>query len=121
MTGAGTTVKVLDSSNGFTALTVSATVSAASALTTAELGTVSGTLDTTGANYGLTIGGGLTVSGASGVLRANASTVSVAGNVNVNNAAGYITSTAGGSWTAYGSWTNSSTSASWSFVAPITF
>src|SRR5256712_696394 len=121
MSGAGATVKLLNASNGFAALTVGGTVSAASALTTAGLVTVSGTLDTTGANYGLTIGGGLTVSGASGVLRTNASIVSVAGNVNVNNAAGYIMSTAGGSWTASGSWTNSSTSASWSFVAPITF
>src|SRR5712692_4726296 len=121
MTGAGTTVKILNASNGFAALTVSGTVSTASALTTTGLVTVSGTLDTTGANYSLTIGGGLTVSGASGILRANASIVSVAGNVNVNNVAGYITSTAGGSWTASGSWTNSSTSASWSFAAPITF
>src|SRR6266581_3408260 len=121
MTGAGTTVKILNASNGFAALTVSGTVSAAAALTTAGLVTVSGTLDTTAANYGLTIGGGLTVSGASGVLRANASIVSVAGNLNVNNAAGYIASMAGGSWTASGSWTNSSTSASWSFAAPITF
>src|SRR3989441_3634311 len=108
---AGTNVKILNASNGFAALTVSRTVSAASALTTAGLVTVSGTLDTTGANYRLTIRGGLTVSGASGVLRTNASIVSVAGNLNVNNAAGYIASMAGGSWTASGSWTNSSTSA----------
>src|SRR5881296_3516936 len=121
MTGAGTTVRILNASNGFAALTINGTVSAASALTTSGLVTVSGTLDTTGANYGLTIGGGLTVNGASGILRANGSTVSIAGNVNVNNAAGYITSTAGGSWTASGSWTNSSTSGSWSFAGPITF
>src|SRR5438132_826972 len=121
MTGAGTTVKILNASNGFAALTVSGAVSAAAALATTGLVTVSGMLDTTAANYGLTIGGGLTISGANGVLRANASIVSVAGNVNVNNAAGYITSMAGGSWTASGSWTNSSTSALWSFAAPITF
>src|SRR5213080_2765628 len=121
MSGAGTTVKILNSSNGFGVLTISGTVSAASAITTAGFVTVSGTLDTTGTNYGLTIGGGLTVSGPTGVLRTNASTISVTGNVTVNNAAGYITSTAAGSWTASGSWTNSSTSASWSFAAPITF
>ena len=121
MSGAGTTVKILNSSNGFGVLTISGTVSAASAITTAGFVTVSGTLDTTGTNYGLTIGGGLTVSGPTGVLRTNASTISVTGNVTVNNAAGYITSTAAGSWTASGAWTNSSTSASWSFAAPITF
>lgn len=121
MSGAGVTVRILNSSNGFGALTISGTVSAASAITTAGLVTVSGTFNTTGANFGLTVGGGLTVSGASGILRTNASTVSVIGNVNVTNAAGYITSTAGGSWTASGSWTSSSTSASWSFLAPITF
>src|SRR5437899_21019 len=121
MTGAGTTVKILNAPNGFAALTVSGTVSAAAALATTGLVTVSGMLDTTAANYGLTISGGLTVSGASGVLRANASIVSVAGNVNGNNAAGYMTSMAGGSWTGSGSWTNSSASACWSFAAPITF
>src|SRR2546427_547060 len=121
MTGAGNTVRILNASNGFAALTINGAVSAASALTTSGLVTVSGTLDTIGANSGLTIGGGLTVNGATGILRANGSTVSIAGNVNVNNAAGYITSTAGGSWTASGSWTNSSTSGSWSFAAPITF
>src|SRR5439155_1319776 len=77
--GAGTTVKILNSSNGFGVLTISGTVSAASAITTAGFVTVSGTLDTTGTNYGLTIGGGLTVSGPTGVLRTNASTISVTG------------------------------------------
>src|SRR5437773_2558392 len=119
MSGAGTTVKILNSSNGFGVLTISGTVSAASAITTAGFVTVSGTLDTTGTNYGLMIGGGLTVSGPTGVLRTNASTISVTGNVTVNNAAGYITSTAAGSWTASGAWTNSYTSASWSFAAPV--
>src|SRR5205807_111668 len=66
-------------------------------------------------------GGGLTVGGATDVLRTNASTVSVAGSVNVNNPAGYITSTGAGVWTISGAWTNVSTSASWSFAASITF
>src|SRR5439155_613835 len=64
---------------------------------------------------------GLTVSGATGVLRTNASTVSVAGTVNINNPAGYITTTGAGLWTVSGAWTNVSTSASWSFAASITF
>src|SRR3989475_5814658 len=121
MTGAGTTVKILDSSNGFAGLTVSGTVSAASVLTTAGLVPVSGTLATTGVDYRLPIRRGLNVRGAPGGPRAQTPTVSLAGNVNINSATGYITSTAGGSWTASGLWTNSSTSASWSFVAPITF
>src|SRR2546427_817598 len=121
MNGAARTIKILNASNGFGALTISGTVTTASLIATAGLVTVSGTLDTTATNYALTIGGGLTVSGAAGVLRTNASTVSVAGNVNVNNASGYITATGAGTWTASGSWTNSSTSASWSFAAPITF
>src|SRR6266480_3373396 len=99
MNGAARTVKILDVSNGFGALTISGTVSAASVLTTAGLLTVSGTLDTTATNYSLSIGGGLTVSGATGVLRTNASIVSVVGSVNINNPAGYITSTGAGLWT----------------------
>lgn len=121
MNGAARTVRILNASNGFDALTISGTVSAASAITLAGLLTVSGTFDTTGTNYGMTVGGGLTVSGAAGILRTNASTVSVAGNVTVNNASGYMTSTGAGSWTASGSWTNASTSASWNFAASITF
>src|SRR5436853_603542 len=120
MNGAARTVNILDASNGFGALTISGTVSAASVLATAGLLTVSGTLDTTATNYSLSIGG-LTVGGATGVLRTNASTVSVAGSVNVNNPAGYITSTGAGVWTVSGAWTNVSTSASWSFAASITF
>jgi len=121
MNGAARTVRILDASNGFGVLTISGTVSAASLLVTTGLLTVSGTLDTTATNYSLSIGGGLTVNGAIGVLRTNASTVTVAGNVSINNPAGYITSTAPGVWTASGSWTNASTSASWSFAASITF
>src|SRR5712691_11419281 len=121
MSGAASTVKILDASNGFGALTISGTVSAASAITLAGLLTVSGSFDTTGTNYGLSIGGGVTVSGAAGILRANASTVAVAGNVTVNNPSGYITSASGGAWTVSGSWTNASASASWSFTAAIAF
>ncbi len=121
MTGAAQTVRILNASNGFGGLTISGTISAASAITTAGLVTVSGTFDTTGTNYTLTIGGGLTVSGGTGVLRANASTVSIAGNVSVSNAAAYITSAAAGSWTVSGAWTDLSTSASWNFGAPVTF
>src|SRR6266567_9557552 len=55
------------------------------------------------------------------LFRSNGSTVSVAGNVSVNNPAGYITSGGAGSWTVSGSWTNASTSASWNFASPITF
>ncbi len=121
MNGAARTVKILDVSNGFGALTISGTVSAASVLTTAGLLTVSGTLDTTATNYSLSIGGGLTVSGATGVLRTNASIVSVVGSVNINNPAGYITSTGAGLWTVSGAWANVSTSASWSFAASVTF
>jgi len=121
MNGAARTVKILNTSNGFGALTISGTVSAASTITLAGLFTVSGAFDTTGTSYGLSVGGGLTVSGAAGILRTNASTVAVAGNVTVNNASGYITSAGAGSWTVSGSWTNASTSASWNFAATITF
>src|SRR5881396_214617 len=121
LSGTAKTVRILNASNGFGALTISGTVSAASAITLSGLLTVSGTFDTTATNYGLSIGGGLTVSGVAGILRSNGSTVSVAGNVSVNNAGGYITSGAAGSWTVSGSWTNTSTSASWNFAASITF
>src|SRR3989475_342965 len=120
MRGAARTVKILNASNGFGALTISGTVTTASAITLAGLLTVSGTFDTTATNYGLSVGGGLTVSGAAGILRSNGSTVSVAGNVSVNNAGGYITSGGAGSWTVSGSWTNASPSSSWSFAAPTT-
>src|SRR5438034_1226639 len=121
LSGTAKTVRILNASNGFGALTISGTVSAASAITLSGPLTVSGTFDTTATNYGLSIGGGLTVSGVAGILRSNGSTVSVAGNVSVNNAGGYITSGAAGSWTVSGSWTNTSTSASWNFAASITF
>src|SRR5438034_205803 len=121
ISGAARTVKILNASNGFGALTISGTVTTASAITLAGLLTVSGTFDTTATNYGLSVGGGLTGSGAAGILRSNGSTVSVAGNVSVNNAGGYITSGGTGPWTVSGSWTNASTSASWSFASPITF
>lgn len=86
--------------------------------------TLSGTLTTTGAGaafnscvggYGFEISAGLFPE-----LVAGANTVSV-GNVRIDGASAYVTSTAGGSWTVSGSWTNNSTSASWSFAAPITF
>src|SRR5437867_11064046 len=92
LSGAAKTVRILNASNGFGALTISGTVSAASAITLAGLLTVSGTFDTTATNYGLSVGGGLTVSGAVGVIRPNGSPVSVTGNVSGNNAGGYITS-----------------------------
>src|SRR3989454_220203 len=121
MSGAARTVKILNESNGFGALTISGTVTTAPATPLAGLRTARGPFDTTATNYGLSVGGGLMVSGAAGILRSNGSTVSVAGNVSVNNAGGYITSGGAGSWTVSGSWTNASTSASWSFAAPITF
>src|SRR5438552_4151374 len=92
LSGTAKTVRILNASNGFGALTISGTVSASSAITLSALLTVSGTFDTTATNYGLSIGGGLTVSGVAGILRSNGSTVSVAGNVSVNNGGGYITS-----------------------------
>jgi hypothetical protein len=99
MSGPAQTVRILNAANGFGALTINGTITAASAITTAGLVTVSGTFDTTATNYSLTVGGGITVSGGTGILRTNASTVSAAANVTVNNAAGYITSAGGGSWT----------------------
>src|SRR6266566_589481 len=73
----------------------------------------------------------LTVSGSNGLVFRNAgasptglltgsSAVTVT-SVNVAVAVAYITSTSSGSWTVSGSWTNASTSASWSFFAPILF
>src|SRR5207247_7738199 len=115
MSGTAKTVRILNASNGFGALTISGTVSAASAITLYGPLTVSGTFDTTATNYGLSIGGGLTVSGVAGILRSNGSTVSVAGNVSVNKAGGYIKSGAARSWTVPASWTNTPTSASWQF------
>src|SRR5438093_547750 len=55
MSGAAKTVRILNASNGFGALTISGTVSAASAITLAGLLTVSGTFDTTATNYGWSV------------------------------------------------------------------
>src|SRR5438309_939251 len=69
------------------------------------------TILTTGANLGITAGA-LTVS-TFGALTANGSAITVNGNVSISAASGYLilnTST----WTVTGTWTNVSTSASWS-------
>ncbi|TLZ77759.1 MAG: hypothetical protein E6K08_02580 [Methanobacteriota archaeon] len=121
LTGNGVTVRILDAANGFGTLTITGSVSAASAIVVAALLTVNGTFDTTAANYALTMGGGLTLGGANATLRTQASNVSITGNVTVANASGVIGSASGGSWIVSGSWTNASSSASWSFSAPITF
>src|SRR2546425_1559373 len=89
------------------------------ALTVTGLLTVNGTLSTSASNFALTAQGGLTVGGS---VVAGTSTVAVTGSVNISVAAGFITSSAVGSWTVTnGNWTNPSTSRSWNFAAPITF
>src|SRR5467141_2627919 len=67
-------------------------------------------LTTSGANLGITTGG-LTVS-TFGALTANASAVSINGNVDINAANGYLALNSS-TWTVTGTWTNASTSASW--------
>lgn len=58
--------------------------------------------------------------GTPAVLIAGTSTVS-SGRVDILDSSNYITSTAAGSWTVSGTWTDNSTSVSWSFAAPMTF
>src|SRR5467141_1692499 len=67
-------------------------------------------LTTSGANLGLTAGG-LAVS-TFGALTANASMVSINGNVNISAANGYLVMNSS-TWTITGTWTNASTSAAW--------
>src|SRR6266540_1820452 len=99
-------------------------------------------LNTTG---NVTLGGNLTTTGTAGIALAscavgdglavytpsakvsgfvaggNTVNVNAGGVVHVASSTSWISSTAGGSWTVTGAWTNASTSASWSFAAPITF
>ncbi len=121
LTGPGATVQISNPANGFGTLTISGSISAASGIAISGTLTVTGSLDTTSANYALTIGGGLTLNGANAALTTRASNVSVSGDVTVGSPSGFIVSVVGGSWTISGAWTNASTSGSWSFAAPITF
>ena len=121
LTGPGATVRISNPANGFGTLTISGSISAASGIAISGTLTISGSLDTTSANYALTISGGLTLSGANAALTTHASNVSVSGDVTVGSPSSFIVSAVGGSWTVSGSWTDASTSASWSFAAPITF
>src|SRR5207302_1801302 len=67
-------------------------------------------LTTSGANLGITVGG-LAVS-TFGALTANASAISINGNVNISAANGYLVMNSS-TWTITGTWTNASTSAAW--------
>src|SRR5438876_820596 len=67
-------------------------------------------LTTSGANLGITVGG-LAVS-TFGALIANASAISINGNVNIGAANGYLVMNSS-TWTITGTWTNASTSATW--------
>jgi hypothetical protein len=78
------------------------------------------TLDTSASNLSLTVVGTAFFDNATGILVARASTVALGG-LSIGGTVSYVTSLSGGSWTVSGAWTNSSTSASWSFAAPISF
>src|SRR5712692_9045543 len=89
-----------------------------SQLTAGGLLTLSGGTLAKGTN-GLTANAGLTMSG--GALTSTSGAVAIAGNVTISSAASYI-AFGSESWTVSGSWTNSSTSASWSIgTATVTF
>src|SRR5256885_9167914 len=121
LTGPGATVRISNPANGFGTLTISGSISAASGIAISGTLTISGSLDTTSANYALTISGGLTLSGANAALTTHASNGSVSGDGTVGSPPSFIASAVGGSWTVSGSSHDASTSASWSFAAPITF
>ncbi len=75
-------------------------------------------LDTSAANLAITTAT-LTIA-TFGAANTEASTVTVNGNATISAANGYLRNT-GGSWVVTGVWSDASTSASWSFAAPITF
>ncbi len=75
-------------------------------------------LDTSPSNLAVTAGA-LTVS-TWGAFNTEGSTITINGNVNISAATGFVTN-AGGGWTVTGSWTDASTSASWSFAAAMNF
>ena len=117
-TGAARTIRIAGSQS-FATVAVSGTISQLSQLTaTGSLTIATGSSLATSSNP-LTVQGGLTVNG-TGSLATGTSTVLVGGNVNIATATAFVTSGAG-SWTVSGSWTNNSTSASWSFLAATTF
>ena len=74
--------------------------------------------DASATNYASTVGS--LALGSLGAYRSRGATVTINGNVSIA-ASGYITSAATGTWTVAGSWTDGTTSASWSFLAPISF
>ena len=74
--------------------------------------------DASAANYASTVGG-LTL-GALGAFGSRGAAVTVNGGVSIA-ASAYITSAGSGAWTVTGSWTNATVSASWSFLAPVSF
>src|SRR2546430_10718822 len=57
LTGPGATVRISNPANGFGTLTISGSISAASGIAISGTLTISGSLDTTSANYALTISG----------------------------------------------------------------
>lgn len=117
-TGAGRTIRI-SGSQSFAGVTVSGTISQLSQLTTTgNLTLATGSSLATSSNA-LSVQGALTING-TGFLATGTSTVLVIGSVSIASATAYVTSGAG-SWTVSSSWTNNSTSGSWSFLAPITF
>src|SRR3989442_5101028 len=79
LTGPGATVRISNPANGFGTLTISGSISAASGIAISGTLTISGFLDTTSANYALTISGRLNPIVSDAVLTTHASNVSVSG------------------------------------------
>ncbi|HYM39620.1 MAG TPA: hypothetical protein VEY12_05680 [Thermoplasmata archaeon] len=116
--GAAKTIRAAGSQS-FAAVSISGSISQLSPLVTAGALSVTTGASLTTSNNALSVQGALTLLG-TGFLAAGISTVSVGGNLSVTAATAYITAGAG-VWTVGGSWTDASTSASWSFLAAITF
>ena len=94
------------------------TLTAATTIASIDMAGFTGTLDTTASNWALTVDGALEIQG---TLLARNSTITVTGDVTVLTAASFI-NFSGSTWTVTGTWTNASTSASWSIgTATATF
>src|SRR5207249_2613782 len=103
LSGSTKTVKTLNTSNGFYALTTSGTITMSNATDISNTLTVSGTLATSDNTIS---GGANLVVPNGGILTANASTVTVTDVTMTGGASGTITLTSG-AWTVHGNWDTS--------------
>ncbi|MGI0150142.1 MAG: hypothetical protein ACREDF_11505, partial [Thermoplasmata archaeon] len=85
------------------------TLAAATTIASVDMTGFTGTLDTTASNWALTVNGAFSIQG---TFLARNSTVTVTGDIDILTAA-TIVNLGASTWTINGTWTNSSTSASW--------